>query len=102
MPDWLVRTLLQPGSGGQARAPSDWRKLVTEGVHEGGRNAALAKLTGYLLRRYVDAEVTHELVQSWNLTRCQPPLTPEEVTKIVGSIARKELKRREARNGVAP
>ena len=51
--------------------------------------------------RWVDAEVTHELVQAWNLARCRPPLSPEEVTKIVGSIARKELQRREARSGIS-
>ncbi|MCJ2044406.1 bifunctional DNA primase/polymerase [Methylobacterium sp. J-078] len=98
MPDWMVRALTQP-SLGAARSPAEWRRFVAEGVSDGGRNTAVSRLTGHLLRRFVDPEVAHELVQAWNATRCSPPLRPEEVTKTVGSIARKELKRREARNG---
>lgn len=66
---------------------------------DGGRNVAVSRLAGHLMRRYVDAGVAHELVQAWNLARCRPPLTPEEITKTVGSIARKELRRREAQHG---
>lgn len=73
MPAWLVQALQQPSTG-TARDPSIWRQLVAEGVREGGRNTAVTRLTGHLLRRYVDAEVAHELVQSWNLARCRPPL----------------------------
>ena len=98
MPTWLVRALSRSGEGGAARDPSEWRNLVAEGVSDGGRNVAVSKLTGHLLRRYVDPEVAHELVQAWNETRCRPPLTPEEVTKTVGSIAKKELQRREVRD----
>lgn len=102
MPDWLVRALASRGGEGTVRDPSEWRRLVSEGVSEGGRNTAVSRLSGLLLRRWVDAEVAHELVQAWNVTRCRPPLSPEEVTKIVGSIARKELQRREARGGITP
>ena len=101
MPTWLVQALAQTGGDGSARDPSMWRDLVANGVSEGGRNTAVSRLSGHLLRRWVDAEVTHELVQAWNEVRCRPPLSPEEVTKIVGSIARKELQRREARGGIS-
>jgi hypothetical protein len=99
MPGWLVDALSKRQGGGAARDPSEWRRLVAEGVADGGRNTAVSRLTGHLLRRYVDPEVAHELVQAWNELRCRPPLTPEEVTKTVGSIARKELQRREAQHG---
>ena len=102
MPAWLVQALVQPGGGSPVRDPSAWRDLVAKGVSEGGRNTAVSRLTGHLLRRWVDAQVVHELVQAWNSARCQPPLSPEEVTKIVGSIARKELQRREGRGVIAP
>ncbi|MGW8788834.1 primase C-terminal domain-containing protein, partial [Heyndrickxia sporothermodurans] len=102
MPEWLVEALSQPGGDGPARDPSVWRELVAQGVTQGGRNTAVSRLTGHLLRRWVDAEVTHELVQAWNVARCRPPLSPEEVTKIVGSIARKELQRRVGRGVIAP
>lgn len=98
MPAWLVALLVQPAAG-VGRAPSEWRQLVAEGVENGGRNTAVTRLSGHLLRRYVDPEVTHELLQAWNMARCRPPLDPEEVTKTFASIARKELKRREATNG---
>ena len=97
MPGWMARALTQPSTGA-GRDPSEWRQLVAEGVADGGRNVAVTRLSGLLLRRYVDPAVTHELVQAWNATRCRPPLAPEEVTKAFASIARKELKRREARN----
>ena len=101
MPEWLAAALTKP-SERDRRDPSGWRCLVSEGVSDGGRNVAVSKLSGHLLRRYVDPVVAHELVQAWNHARCRPPLQPEEVTKTVGSIARRELKRREARNGSRP
>lgn len=99
MPAWMVATLVQPTST-PSRNPSDWHRLVADGVVDGGRNDAVTRIAGHLLRRYVDPEMVHELVQAWNLARCQPPLSAEEVTKVVGSIAKKEFKRREARDGV--
>jgi len=101
MPSWMVAALVQPKSG-ITRDPTRWQTIAAEGVPEGERNKSMARLTGHLLRRYVDPGLAHELMQAWNLTRCRPPMTPEEVTKTVGSIARKERKRREARNGNQP
>jgi bifunctional DNA primase/polymerase-like protein/primase-like protein len=99
MPDWMVAALARPQAGA-ARPASDWRRLISEGVTNGSRNDAVTRLTGHLLRRFVDPEIVHELVQAWNLARCTPPLQSVEVTKAVASIARKELKRREVRDGV--
>jgi hypothetical protein len=96
MPNWLVAVLAESGTNGKGKVVSEWRRLTREGVEHGRRNAAVAKLTGHLLRRYVDPEVTHQLVQAWNAARCRPPLSDEEVTKAVNSIARRELRRREA------
>lgn len=98
MPDWLATRLAETSRKG-ARPVSEWRRLVCETVAEGGRNTAVTRLTGHLLRRNIDAEMAHELVQAWNEARCSPPLELEEVTKIVASIARREHKRREARDG---
>jgi Bifunctional DNA primase/polymerase, N-terminal/Primase C terminal 1 (PriCT-1) len=98
MPEWMVRALKAPASGGAPHSPSVWRQLVC-GVGEGQRNSAVAKLSGYLLRHYVDARVTLELMLALNAARFTPPLSPGEVTRTVGSIARKELRRREARDG---
>jgi hypothetical protein len=77
-------------NGKAATPPAEWRKLA-QGVAEGERNASAARLAGYLLRRRVDAVVALELLQSWNATRCTPPLPENEVAKIVDSIAGREL-----------
>ena len=77
-----------------------WRDLVANGASQGARNDSIARLSGHLLRRYVDPIVTHEFMQLLNGSRFRPPLEEEEVTKIVASVARKELRRREARDGI--
>jgi hypothetical protein len=95
MPAWLVTALQQP----RQKAPlasQEWRQLVREGVTEGKRNDAAARLAGHLLRRYVDPHVALDLLMAWNVTRCTPPLAAVEITTIVNSIARCELKRRQA------
>jgi hypothetical protein len=84
----------QNGNGKSATLPSEWRELVTTGVNEGNRNEQITRLTGLLLRRYVDPFVTLQLMKSWNATHCRPPLPPEDVEVIVGSIAGRELRRR--------
>jgi hypothetical protein len=95
-PAWLLSKL---GANGHriGTPPAEWRALVRDGVVEGGRNTALTRLAGLLLRQRVDALVALELLTAWNQTRCQPPLEDSEVTTIVDSIARAELKRRGAR-----
>jgi hypothetical protein len=37
-----------------------------------------------------------ELMQSWNIARCSPPLPPEEIAAVVDSVCGLELKRRKA------
>lgn len=95
-PDWLLARITERknGNGATATPPSEWRELVANGVAEGVRDCTVAKLTGYLLRRYVDPIVVLELLQIWNVARCTPPLPEEDVCRIVNSICGAELKRR--------
>lgn len=72
------------------RSEEHW-KSVAFGVNEGGRNNALASLTGYLLRRYVDTYLVYGLVLAWANT-CKPPLSEKEVNKTFNSILKKHLK----------
>jgi Bifunctional DNA primase/polymerase, N-terminal/Primase C terminal 1 (PriCT-1) len=95
MPDWLIAALQEPRTKVAARS-DDWRQLVRDGVTEGKRNDAAARLAGHLLRRYVDPHVALELLMAWNITRCAPPLAPPEIITIVNSIAKRELARRQA------
>jgi hypothetical protein len=84
--------------GGQDTAtttpPEEWRQLVHEGADEGARNAAIARLAGHLLRRFIDPYLTLDLLLSWNTTHCKPPLTESEVARTVDSVARAESRRR--------
>ena len=68
------------GSGKQPAPASEWRALMANGVSEGQRNAVLARITGYLLRHHIDPVFAAGLVQSFNTTRCDPPLTEKEVS----------------------
>jgi hypothetical protein len=93
-PEWLLAKITGTKGNGQATPPSEWRTLVAAGVGEGQRDCTVTKLTGYLLRRYVDPLVVLELAQMFNAARCSPPLPAEDVERIVNSIAGKELRRR--------
>jgi Primase C terminal 1 (PriCT-1) len=99
MPLWLVTVARTAASSGPRRDGATWRHLVCDGASEGARNQSIAQLSGHLLRRYVDPVVTLKLMQAFNTAKFNPPLPDEEVTKTVASIARKELRRREARDG---
>ena len=97
MPDWLVRaSTAGPDQGGEAGTPEQWVRLLINGIRS-GRNPALAKLTGLLLRRYVPVDVAALLVHAVNETYCKPPKPRAEVNYIVDSIAGRELRRRERR-----
>jgi len=87
MPQWLRRIVAgaTPHSG---HPLSHWRRLVSEGVAEGARNATIASLAGHLLWHEVDPSVVLELLLCWNRQRCRPPLPDEEVAATVASIAR--------------
>ena len=85
LPRWI---LLESGGIRVRRTPSDWRRLVREGVPKGQRNSSIAALTGHLLWHQVDPEVVLELLLSWNRMRCRPPLQDAEVAQVVSNIIR--------------
>lgn len=72
------------------RDSSYWRDLAF-GVGEGERNQALASISGYLLRRYVEPELVYGLVSAWAMN-CSPPIEQEEVNKTFISILKKDKK----------
>jgi hypothetical protein len=98
-PQWLLDKIAEPkNSNGNAPA-AEWRDVVTAEIPEGRRDDTITRVAGYLLRRRVDPIVALELLHALNLTRCKPPLADTDIHKIVNSIARRELRRREADNG---
>jgi hypothetical protein len=83
--------------------PPGWRRLVAEGVTEGRRNDAVARLTGLLLRPGPkDPYVVLDLLRCWNAQRCQPSLSDAELVRIVESISRRELARRQGAGQCPP
>jgi hypothetical protein len=95
-PAWLLDriTALKNGNGNGATLPSEWHKLVTNGVDEGARDDTVTRLAGYLLRKYVDPVVVYELLVCWNMQRCHPPLPARDIERVVLSIGKKETERR--------
>ena len=100
-PDWLIAQVSRSGNSCEKlSAPqTEWRSLATEGVDEGRRGDDVTRLCGYLLRRHVDPFFALEMLQLWNAAHCRPPLSDEDIERIVGSIAGREIKRRLGRGG---
>ena len=94
MPTWLLEQLGPDRSNGEGRPPDEWAALVRKGADHGTRNASVARLAGYLLRRRPAPLVALELLKTWNLVRCRPPLDEDELVRTVDSIARREAARR--------
>lgn len=94
-PVWLIDKVALPANGVTPSLPPEaWRELVANGAAEGTRDCTVAKLAGHLLRRRIDPFVALELLQTWNATKCAPPLPPADIERIVASVAGRELRRR--------
>lgn len=96
LPQWLLGPLSAEVSP-HGHTLSYWRRLLREGVAEGVRNDTIASLAGHLLRHGVDGQVVTELLLTWNLSRCRPPLDDGEVLRTVASIVR--IQEREEEGG---
>jgi hypothetical protein len=96
-PLWLLLAAQQAGgsgsAGGGVASPERHRDLFAAGAAQGSRNAAVAQLTGYLLRRGVDPLMVLDVLRLWNVTRCRPPLDDDELTGVVASICKREARK---------
>jgi hypothetical protein len=95
-PAWLVQLVAAKAPTEAACPVEEWVRLLRDGAGEGARDVTLTRLAGHLLRRRVDPHVVMELLRVWNATRCRPPLDDAQVEKVLLSVMRKELRRREA------
>lgn len=93
LPRWLLdRTSARDAE--RRREPAEtWVRMVASGLAEGERNGGLTRLVGHLLARDVDVRLVAALGHLVN-TRCRPPLDPEEVERIIESIAGREVAKR--------
>ena len=76
------------GAADRATDEDRWvSRLLLHGAGQGQRNAACARLAGYLLSRGLPPDVARAIVLSF-AARCHPPLPPAEVERVIRSIAR--------------
>jgi hypothetical protein len=99
-PHWLLDIITSKGRPAdkpepvQATPPDAWVSFLSDGVDGSRRGSAVARLSGLLLRKFLDPMVTLELCRMFNRQRCNPPLADDEVTDIVGTICEREFARR--------
>ncbi len=93
MPGWLVELTRADAATAAATSPEVWTTMVRDGIHDGQRNASLTRLTGHLLRHWVDGDLAAELVHLVNAARCRPPLPRADVDRIIDSISAREAQR---------
>jgi hypothetical protein len=97
-PYWLTNLINKKRGAADAAmraTPTEWETFLAQRIDGSRRGHAIARLTGYLLRRFVDPAITLALVREHNALRCEPPLADEEVVHIVTSIGHREVERRE-------
>lgn len=101
-PPWLLAIVTDRSRKRNAGAvaptlPEAWRALM-EADHEGShRSAAIARVFGHLIRKYVEPAIALYLAESFDALHNKPPLGLEEVTRIADDIAAYEIERREER-----
>src|SRR5262249_18196010 len=94
-PVWLIDKISAPATGvTPPQPPEAWRELVANGAVAGTLGCTVPKLAGHRWRRRIDPFVALELLQSWNATRCVPPLPAADIERIIASVAGRELRRR--------
>jgi hypothetical protein len=93
-PAWLLEAIGEPREGKVAAPAADWVTMIRDGVDEPGRNVAITRLVGRLLRSHVDPDLVLELAAAVNDARCRPPLSSTDVSRVVNSITDREWKRR--------
>jgi hypothetical protein len=106
-PEWLLdivagrkRAFARRGGDESAGAPEPtpsavWRGLLDQDHQGSRREAAIARVAGLLLRRYVDPYAALGICHIFNERRCREPLARTEVLRIVDSIAEREAERRD-------
>jgi putative DNA primase/helicase len=92
-PAWLLRLIeveKAPKTRGKTdEVPSDIEKLLEEGVGEGGRNDACARVAGYYFGQDLSFDEVMARCLEWN-QKNRPPLPDEEVKTTVSSVEIKD------------
>ncbi len=86
-PEWVTST------NGDEHVPSgeQWlTSMLERGVAEGGRNDALARLTGYFASKAIPDDVVYSTMTEWAKTHLHPPLSEHEVDTTIRSVCKTE------------
>ena len=85
VPTWIEELC---GKKEETKGPK-WYDNIQNGVEEGGRNEAAAKLAGYYLGKGHDPKDVLLILQGWN-AKNHPPLNDKELMVVINSIYKKE------------
>lgn len=85
----MIRVGQRPASATSALGGTDWFTQALVGVGEGGRDVTCTRLAGYLLGKGIPQDGVEIMLQRWAET-CSPPFPPDQVSKCVESIAKRE------------
>lgn len=88
LPAWIVELVRAPKVVA-TRPANEWLDLIRS-IGEGARNDTLVRLAGRLFRTQLPPELACELVHIVNEARCSPPLTSDEVNRLLESIAKRD------------
>jgi hypothetical protein len=91
-PQWLIDRPGARDTNGPTPA-GEWEQLASEPIRDGARDVTLTRVTGHLLRHYVNVDVVLLSLLGINRAFCAPPLPDSDVRRIVNSIAGAELRR---------
>jgi hypothetical protein len=95
-PDWLIDVVTKrQGIAGESKSPDDWRSFFARSFDGSRRASAIAKASGFLLRKHIDPMVALDLVRLFNAARCDPPLADSEIVRCLTAICHREIERRE-------
>jgi Bifunctional DNA primase/polymerase, N-terminal len=98
-PSWLLEIVTSRSAGRAATSaprtlPKGWQELMTQDHRGSRRAAAVAKLFGHLLRKYVDPDLACAMAELFDQARNRTPLGAGEVRRICEDIATLEAERR--------
>ena len=88
LPDWLLNQILQKNEVGIPKESIDrqkrnWVEHTSKIYNEGERNMGILKICAYLIGKEVNCKVVLNLIDSFNKTNCDPPLSQSEVFEIL-------------------
>ena len=89
---WLLDTIRTGSAPGKGKPLEHWHATLTQPIPNGTRNSTLAEITGKLLFHEINLILIRDLMLCVNETRCDPPLSLEEVETVVASVARTHLR----------